>query len=98
MKSTLLWGLVFLNIVLLFGLALRLTSQPAVAQIPRASDYIMIPGDIVGASSGAVYVVDTNLGRLTAISFDDTQNRLSVMQPVDLNGMFQAAAAGGIRH
>jgi hypothetical protein len=97
MKSTLIWGLIFLNVLLLLGLALRLTSQQAVAQVPRTSDYMMIPGDIVGVSSGAVYIVDTNQGRLTAVSFDDTQNRISVMPPLDLNGLFQAAAAGGVR-
>ena len=95
MKSKLIWGLVWLNVALLVGWALRLTSPPAVAQVPRASDYMMIPGDIVGASAGAVYVVDTDHGQLTAISFDDSQNRLSVMPPIDLNGIFQAAAAGG---
>jgi hypothetical protein len=97
MKSKLIWGLVWLNVALLVSWALRLTSSPAVAQVPRASDYMMIPGEIVGASAGAVYIVDTNQGQLTAVSFDDMQNRLSVMPPVDLNGIFQAAAGGG-RH
>jgi hypothetical protein len=97
MQSKLIWSLVCLNVILLLGVALRLTSQPASAQALRAGNYMMIPGEIIGASSSAVYVLDINQGRLTAVSFDDSQNRLSEMPPIDLNGIFQAAAAG-LRH
>ena len=57
----------------------------------------MIPGDVVGGTNAVVYILDTDAGRLSAVSFDDTASRMSAMPPVDLNQIFAAAAGGGRR-
>jgi hypothetical protein len=36
----------------------------------RASDYIMIPGQIVGGNSSLVYIIDTQNGLLSARTYD----------------------------
>jgi hypothetical protein len=92
-KTRIVWALVWLNVALLVVWAIRVTSPQAVAQLRRPGDYLMIPGEIVGGVNGVVYVVDQTNGRLTAISFDQSSNRLTNMAPLDLNQLFQAAAA-----
>jgi hypothetical protein len=98
MKSRIIWALVWVNVALLVGTALKLTSPPASAQLRRPGNYIMIPGELVGGNNAAIYIVDTDNGRLSAVSFSDPTNQMSAMPPIDLNAFFQAAAAGAIRH
>jgi hypothetical protein len=90
-KSKIIWMLVWVNVALLVGLALKLTSPVAQAQFRRPSEYVMIPGEITGGTSAAVYIVDTTQGRMAAISFDDGSGRLSTMPWIDLNQTFQTA-------
>ena len=91
-KTRIMWGLVWLNVLLLVGLAFKLTSPAAQGQIRRPSDYTMIPGEISGGNSAVVYIIDTQQGRMSAVSFDDSSNRLSNMPWIDLNTQFQGAA------
>jgi hypothetical protein len=96
-KSRIVWALVWVNIVLLVGWAVRLTSPKAEAQLRRPSDYLMIPGEIIGGNAAAVYIVDTTQSRLAAVSFDDSTGQMAKMPWIDLGQVFQAAMgpAGG---
>jgi hypothetical protein len=96
-QSKIIWGLVWINVALLLGLTLKMTSPTASAQAHRPSDYLMIPGEVVGGSFAVIYIVDTNQGRLSAVSFDDTSGRIGAMPPLDLNQIFQAAGGGAPR-
>ncbi len=88
MKSKAVWALVALNALLLaslFGQYLR--PNAAFAQVPRASDYVMIPGESVGANAGIVYIIDTQNGLLGARTYDG--NRIVDMTPpIDLGRIF----------
>jgi hypothetical protein len=95
MKSKFVWALVALNVVLAAALVARwMKPQTAMAQAAaRPGDYIMVPAEVVGGSSTLIYVVDTSNNQLSGIAFD--QNQLVALPPIDLNRVFQAAAAGG---
>ena len=96
MKSKLVWALVALNVTLAASLAVRwMKPQTAMAAqaAARPGDYIMVPAEVVGGSSTLIYVVDTSNNQLSGIAFD--QNQLVALPPLDLNRVFQAAAAGG---
>ena len=92
LKSTVFWGLVWINIALLVGWALKLTSPPAEAQFRSASNYLMIPGTIQTANGSVVYIVDTTKGYLGAIYFNSAMGRIQPMNPLDLNATFQRFA------
>jgi hypothetical protein len=89
------WLLIWVNVFLLLGLALRLTSpQAAQAQLrARASDYDMIPGQVIGSPTSFVYILDTAQGRLSAVTYDDSSGRTFALPPIDLTQVFQAAQA-----
>jgi hypothetical protein len=104
MKSTILWALVIVNALLLASFVGKFaTWGSAVAQPARAGgqarpgDYLMIPGDVTGGSAGVVYIVDTTNGKLSAMSYDESNRRLVTMQSIDLAPIFQAGAGGGVR-
>lgn len=94
LKSTVFWGLAWINIALLVGWALKLTSPPAQAQFRSPSNYIMIPGAIQSANGSVIYVVDTTHGWMGAIYYSDSNpaHRFQLMTPVDLNQTFQKFA------
>jgi hypothetical protein len=93
-KTRIVWTLVWVNVLLLVGLAIRMTSPAAQAQVRRPSDYVMIPGEISGGNSAVVYIIDTQQSRMAAVSYDDASNRFGTMPFVDLNAQFQGAAVG----
>ena len=96
MKSTILWALAGLNVLLLVGFVSRYTGEnQALAQVRRPAEYIMIPGEVIGGSSAVVYIIDTTNGQLGAMSFDDTRSRIDVMAPIDLMRVFEAGVGGG---
>ena len=107
MKTTVLWALVVINAVLLGSFLGRFThsgralAQPNRAQPARPGDYIMIPGEVGGGTAGVVYIVDMTNGRLSAMSYDESNRRLVTMQATDLAPIFQrvtgAGGAGGDR-
>ena len=102
MKTTVLWTLVVVNALLLGSFLGRFTqSGSAIAQpnrgqpaAPRPGDYMMIPGEVTGGSAGVVYIVDTTNGKLSAMSYDESNRKLVSMQATDLAPIFQAAARG----
>jgi hypothetical protein len=106
MKTTVLWTLVVINALLLGSFLSRVTNagraiaQPNRAQPARPGDYIMIPGEVGGGTAGVVYIVDMTNGRLSAMSYDESNRRLVTMQATDLAPIFQrvtGAGAGGDR-
>jgi hypothetical protein len=85
MPSRLVWALVALNALLLATLVGQwLRPTTAVAQIPRASDYLMIPGTIQASPNDLVYIIDEANGLLTARFFDG-QLIQDMGAPIDLN-------------
>jgi hypothetical protein len=75
MKSKAVLALVILNGLLLAALVAQ-WCKPNLAYgqaAPRASDYIMIPGQIIGGNSSLVYIIDTQNGLLSARTYDGTQ-------------------------
>jgi hypothetical protein len=76
MKSKAVLALVILNGLLLATLVAQWCKPNLAygqAAAPRASDYIMIPGTIVGGNSSLVYIIDTQNGLLSARTYDGTQ-------------------------
>jgi phage-related tail fiber protein len=96
MKTKVLWALIALNLTLFIALLGRAGSDnAAIAQARRPSNYLMIPADITGGSSGVVYLLDTTTGVLGGMSYDDAGKQLSSMPPLDLNRVFEAGAGIG---
>jgi hypothetical protein len=99
MKRKILWGLIGLNVVLLVCLTGRLTNPEAAWGQPRGalrpSDYVMVPGEVIGGTSEVVYIVDTSNGYLGAMTYDDTHGQLLTMAPLDLSTIFRNAAGAG---
>jgi hypothetical protein len=94
-KSALMWALVWLNVALLVGWALKLTSPQAAAQFRSRGNYLMIPGAVQTANGSAVYVVNTDTGVLGGIFFNDNANRMYKLRPIDLNAAFQSMERTG---
>jgi hypothetical protein len=96
MKSTVLWGLIVLNAVLLGMFVFQGNrANSARADIARADDYILIPGEVSVAPAEVVYVLDVTTGKLGAISYDDINHNLQTMPPINLVSMLKAASAPG---
>jgi hypothetical protein len=93
MKSTIVWGLILLNAALLISLASRLMqSSAAIAQqapARRPGDYLMIPANVSGASTGIIVVVDQANSQLSAVSYDDSNRNFSTMSKIDLAAIFR---------
>src|SRR5665213_4340548 len=84
MKSTVIWALCALNVLLLVMLVARGTGEStALAQVGRPGDYLMIPGTVVGGNNAVVYVLDQTSHQLTAMSYDDSMKRLDTMSPIN---------------
>jgi len=92
MKSTVLWGLIGLNAVLMFMFAGGF-SRPntAHAQLRRPGDYVLIPGRISGGDTSLVYIIDATNGKLGAMGYDDSSHQLMTMPSIDLNRIFSIA-------
>ena len=92
MKSTAVWALTALNVLLLAMLCWRITPQnSAVAQgVSRPGDYLMIPGEVLGGTDAVVYVVDQSSHQLSAMAYDDSMRQLRTMAPVSLDTVFGA--------
>jgi hypothetical protein len=97
MKSSVLWGLVGLNAVLLFlfiGQFTRLGS--ADAQARRPSDYLLIPGEVNGGTSPEiVYVVDITTGKMGGLAYDDSSHSIAAMPAINLNTIFSSVPGTG---
>jgi hypothetical protein len=96
MKTLALWSLVAANVVLGSCLLAKYGKEStAVAQVGRPSEYLMVPGSVVGGNNAVIYIVDMSNGMLGAMSFDPTKSRFDPMAPIDLNRLFDTAAQGG---
>jgi hypothetical protein len=90
MKSTLLWFLTGLNLLLAAVLVARIMpDNQAIAQNRRPSDYLMIPGNVTGLPYSVVFVIDQSNEQLGAIGYDDAQKKLQSMPAIDLKRMLE---------
>ena len=96
-RSTLVWALVALNVLLTAALVGRwMKPSNAMAQAAaRPGDYLIVPAEVVGGNGAIVYVIDTTRGQLSAMGLEN--NRLASMAPVDLNRVFDARGGAGGR-
>jgi hypothetical protein len=87
MKSTMLWALIALNVLLAFSLVNRfLPENAAIAQAARRpGEYAMIPGEVTGGSAGVVYILDTTNGFLTAATYDQATGGGKLVSQSQLN-------------
>src|SRR5437667_11275367 len=93
MKSTVLWALAVLNVLLLGLFISRITRENvAGAQIRRPADYLMVVGDVTASAAQVVHVIDSSNGLLGAMSYDDATRRLDVMVPIELNRVIEGGA------
>jgi hypothetical protein len=103
MKSTVMWALIFLNAILMGAFYSRIAKpNTAYGQVTPANqrppgDYLMIAGEVNGANSGVVYVVDTTNGLLGAMSYDDSHKSIDVMPVVDMNQAFNPKPQAPVR-
>lgn len=89
MKNKMIWALGALNVLLLLGLVTRLTA-PAQAQAQRPSDYLMLPGEVVGGNNAVIWVIDSRNQQLSGISIDQNGKNLDMMPPLDLRRVFES--------
>lgn len=95
MKSTAIWALAILN-VLLLGLLLGRQMKPnaAIAQAAtggRPGDYVIIPVDFPGATVGTIVVLDNVSGQMSAISTDENQRRMGSLPRLNVAEIFRRA-------
>lgn len=90
MKSTAIWALAALNVLLLVAFATRGTHEnAALAQgTGRPGDYLMIPGEVVGGTDAVVYVIDQSSHQLSALAYDDSMRRLTTLPSLSLDRVF----------
>ena len=90
MKSFAVWSLVALNAALLmFIIDRKLPDNTAQAQMAgRPGDYLMIPGEVIGANNAIVYVVDQSNHLLSAVTYDDSSGTIATMPPLSLDRIF----------
>lgn len=103
MKSTAVWALIMLNAALLVSFVWRILpenqtmAQRAVAP-SRAGDYLLIPTEVNGVSTGILVVLDQTNAQLSAVTFDESNNTVEMMSKVDLRSIFQPAGAPPARN
>ena len=94
MKSTILWVLAAVNLLLLAGLiAPLMNGNTAMAQRARRPEILMVPGEVVGEAAMVIYLVDSNNRQLGAVALNAKQNGLVGLRPADLNRAFTDEAA-----
>lgn len=90
MKSKVIWALVALNALLLVALVAPFGRTPAHAQpAARPSEYLMIPGEVIGGSSAVVYIIDEEKRQLSAMALDQNGRGVDGMAPIDLDRVFK---------
>ena len=97
MKTTAMWCLVCLNVVLLGTLVNRYARpNAAMAQVAggaAAGDYTVIPLDVIGTPSGSIIVIDNRSGKMTAIQTDEANRRMVALPRVDATRLFDQAGS-----
>ena len=95
MKSKIIWCLAGINVAMALSLVLpyiRENTLMAQQRVDRPADYMLIPGDISGSDAGVVYILDESNSVLSAMAFQDSSNRIEVLQPIDLIRVFEENA------
>jgi hypothetical protein len=86
MKNKVIWALAATNVLLLLGLVTRLTAPAQAQAAARPSEYLMIPGEIVGGNNAVIWLIDSRNRQLSAVTA--TQNGknagIEMMAPIDL--------------
>lgn len=96
-RAKILWILAIVNAVLLTALMWKLGGDnPAHAQNFGRGDVIMIPADVSGANAGAVYMIHTREGLLTAFSYDTSSRQITAMNPINLRRLLDQGQGGGV--
>ena len=106
MKTTVLWALIALNVVLLgslLGLRWHENAAQAQAAARRPGDYLMIDGQISGGNVGLVYVLDSVNGQLSALTFQGSTgstSQIESMPPMNLAAVFadEPTSPSGVKH
>jgi hypothetical protein len=98
MKSTMLWALIALNVLLAMSFLNRFTpDNTAMAQqaARRPGEFAMIPGEVTGGSAGVVYILDTTNGFLTAATYDQATGggKLVSQAQINVTDIFARGAA-----
>jgi hypothetical protein len=95
MKTTLVWALVALNVLLAGALVGRsMRPNAAVAQGVaggRPGDYTIIPVDFPGATVGSIIVLDNVTGEMSAIQTDESAGRMVGLPRVNVTRLFDVA-------
>ena len=95
-RSMLVWAMVTLNLVLGMALLANYGKQStAVAQVGRPSDYLLVPGTVIGSTDSVIYILDMTNGVLGAMSFNSAQGSFDFLQPIEINRLFDAALQQG---
>ncbi|MGF1634386.1 MAG: hypothetical protein ACFCVE_11095 [Phycisphaerae bacterium] len=98
-RKVVIGGLVAANVLLAGSLAARHGHSPepqvqaaasAMVQVRRPGDYLAIGAD-VGQPAAVIYVLDSANGELTAVAYDENNERLQSQRPIKLNPIFDAA-------
>ena len=95
MKSAVLWALVVINVLLFVSFLGRVVGAPTAIAQPanrRPADYLIVPGEVSGATAGIIYVLDVTNDRLSATSYDENARRMVSMRSIDLTTIFGRAA------
>lgn len=87
MKNKVIWALGALNLLLLLSLFTSLNT-PAQAQAGRPSDYLMIPGEIIGGNNAIIWVIDSRNQQLSAVTLSQNNKQIDMMAPMDLKRVF----------
>ena len=97
MKSTAVWALAALNMLLLAHLVLPRLFAPAPAHAAGGGrvDLIMLPGEVIGGNSAVVYLIDTRNRKLGAVSLDNDNKRIMGLKPLEMERAFADAPERG---
>ena len=53
-------------------------------------DFLVVSGEVDGASGGVVYILDTSNELLGAMAYDDSRSIIDVMPTIDLKHTFES--------
>ena len=72
-------GLIALNVLLLAIFAAVSFVPETIAQTPKSGNYISVPAESNGITSGVVYILDTEKRELVGVTWNHNTNRISTL-------------------
>jgi hypothetical protein len=99
MKSTATWALIVLNVVLLVAFVWRFIpenaahAQQRAGAAPTRGDYLVVPAEFNGISSGILVILDQTNAQLSAATYNEAGNTVEMMPKIDLKQVFTGGAA-----